>query len=368
VLVYAIIFTLFAFFTLMAQVTKRFRLATIANIGKGGLFLFLVFILLTRGGISYFSLILATIIACFILLTFLTLHFRNVLFYQETSHIAPLQYVKDNTTVGIFVLLGNFITLIIMSVDRMAVGSFFSITQFATYTFAVTICGLAMTFLQAVAQVFFPYLMGSDRETRTKAYHHLRPALLLFWAGVLVAYFPFSVWLRYYLPHYVDSLPLMAVLLCMIGVSSQIQILHVNFFKAYRIQRLYFTLAAISLACAIGLYFLATVLFGTLMSIAVTAVISSLLWYLLNEISLRRFVDTNNREITKWLLIIGIYAGAFLATFGLAQEWVYGMVIYLAIFMLVTSTILKPEVIGLLNLISTITNRNKDKMRVQTGR
>jgi hypothetical protein len=58
----------------------------------------------------------------------------------------------------------------------------------------------------------------------------------------------------------------------------------------------------------------------------------------------------------------------FLVTFGLIQEWVYGMVIYLAIFMLVTSTTLKPEIIGLLNLISAITNRNKDTMGVQTGR
>jgi O-antigen/teichoic acid export membrane protein len=94
-----------------------------------------------------------------------------------------------------------------LSIDRIAVSSFFSITQFAVYTFAMTMCGLVTIFLQAVAQVFFPYLMGSENETRTKAYHHLRPALILFWAGALAVYFPFSVWLGYYLPNYADSLP-----------------------------------------------------------------------------------------------------------------------------------------------------------------
>lgn len=368
VMAYAIIFTLFAFFALMAQAIKKFRLVTLANIGKGGLFLFFVFILLIRGDISYYPLILANIITFFILLTLLILHFRDVLFHREISKISPLRYVRDNMAVGIYILLGNFIALILMTIDRLAVGSLFSVTQFAVYAFAMTMCSLATTFLQAVAQVFFPYLAGSDIEIRTKAYHLLRPALVIFWAGVLAAYFPFSAWIRYYFPHYVDSLPLMAILLCMIGFSSQIQILHVNFFKTYRRQRLYFILTGVSLVCAVALYLLAARLFGTLVSIAVTAVISSLLWYLLNEFALRRLVSMDNREIIRWLLVIGVYVGAFLVTFGLIQEWVYGMVIYLTIFMLVTSTVLKPEVISLLNLVRAVINRNKDTAVVQTER
>ena len=126
----------------------------------------------------------------------------------------------------------------------------------------------------------------------------LKPAITIFWAGALVIYFPLTAFVGYYLPHYTASLPLMAILLCMIGFSSQIQILHVNFFKAYRKQRMYFVLAGISLACAVALYLLAATLFGTLASIAITAVISSLLWYLLNEFSLRRFVSMDVQVYT----------------------------------------------------------------------
>ena len=53
------------------------------------------------------------------------------------------------------------------------------------------------------------------------------------------------------------------------------------------------------------LYLLAATLFGTLASIAVTAVISSLLWYLLNEFALRRFVSMEIQEVARWLLVIG---------------------------------------------------------------
>jgi len=68
---------------------------------------------------------------------------------------------------------------------------------------------------------------------------------------------------------------------------------------------MYFALAGISLVCAGALYLLAATFFGTLTSIAITAVISSLLWYLLNEFSLRRFVSVDVQDIVKWLLVIG---------------------------------------------------------------
>jgi len=62
------------------------------------------------------------------------------------------------------------------------------------------------------------------------------------------------------------------------------------------------------------------------------------------------------------------YAEAFLMVSALTLEWVYGMIIYLAVFVVVTGTALKPEVINLLNLVSAVVNRNKDTKVVQTER
>jgi len=131
---------------------------------------------------------------------------------------------------------------------------------------------------------------------------------------------------------------------------------------------MYFALAGISLVCAGALYLLAATFFGTLTSIAITAVISSLLWYLLNEFALRRFVSVDVQDIVKWLLVIGVYAGAFLVTSALVQGWVFKMVVYLVVLVVVTGTVLKSEVIDLLRLISTIINQNEDTMVAQAGR
>ena len=74
------------------------------------------------------------------------------------------------------------------------------------------------------------------------------------------------------------------------------------------------------------------------------------------------------QEVVRWLLVIGVCAGAFMMISVLAHGWVYGMIIYLAAFVVVTGTALKPEVISLLNLVNAVINRNKDTVIVQTER
>jgi len=359
VLANAFTVNLLMFFVITAQATKRFKLITTANIGKGLLFLIFIFVIFLGGYHSYFPLVLATMASGLIIILLFSFDLRESLFSHGGHRGSLFQYGIDNIRFGIFVLLGNFIAILFMTLDRLMVESFFPITEFAVYAFAMTMCSLSTTFLQAVAQVFFPYLSGSGNETRTKAYHHLKPILVIFWAGALAAYFPLSAWIKSYLPHYANSLPLIAFLLCTVGFSGQIQILHANFFNVNSRQRTYFFLAGISLIAAVVLNLLVITIFGTLTSIAVTAIISFSTWYLLNEFALRRFVSMDIQGIVKWLLVIVAYAGMFLVTFGLTQEWVFGMVIYLIVFVLVTGTVLKPEIIGLLNLVNTIINQKR---------
>lgn len=368
ILVNAIIVNMLTFFIFTAQAVKQFKLVTAVNISKGGLFLLMVIALFACGRLWYGNLYIATIVTGSILLILLAAHLRDNLFSQAIPGISLQKYGKDNISIGLFVLLGNFTAVILTTVDRLTVSSFFPITQFAQYTFAMSMCAIVIFFVQAVSLVFFPYLSGSSSEIQTRAYQLLKPAITIVWAGALVLYFPFTAWMKFYLPLYTTSLPVMAILLVMIGFSSQIQILHVNYFKAYRKQRMYFLLAGISLVCAVALYLLAAMLYSTLTSIAIMAVISSLLWYLLNEVSLRRFLSIDNWEVARWLLVIGIYAGAFLVTSLPFQNWIYGMTIYLAIFIIVTGTVLKSEVTSIICLIGAILNRDNTIISVRIKR
>lgn len=357
VLANAIIANLLTFFLFTAQATKRFKIVTAANTGRGLLFIIFILLIFFSGYLNYFSLILATMATGIIIVFMLVFHTRDCLFYHSTDRKSLLQYGKENIGVGIFVLLGNFTAITFATIDRLTVGSFFPITQFATYTFAMSMCSLATFFLQAVAQVFFPYLSGSGAETRTKAYGLLKPILVIFWAAVLAVYFPFSVWIKYYLPQYADSLPLMGILLCTIGFSGQINILHANFLKVYRKQRVYFVLAGISLIGAVVLNMLAISLFGTLRAVASMAVVSFSLWYILNELALMHLVAVPAREIVKWVLTIGAYISAFLGAYAMTEKWVVEFCIYGMLFVGITAICLHRETKQLWSIILEIIKR-----------
>lgn len=360
VLINAIIINLFTFFIFIGQATKRFKLVTIANIANGFLFLISVLIIFFGGYFSYVPLILSFTVAGLVVVLFFIFYTRDALFYRTSSRISMLEYGKHNIGVGLFILLGNFIAVIFTSIDRLAVGSFFPITQFAVYAFAVTMGGLAMVFLQAVSQVFFPYLSESGTETRKRVYSLLRPVFVFFWAGILVFYFPFSVAIRLYLPQYATSLPLIAILLCTIGFSGQIQILHANFFKVHLKQRAYFIIAGVSLVGAVALNLLAVFLFGTLTAVAVAAVVSFCLWYLLNEATLRHLVGIPNVEIFRWCFIIIAYISAFLGAYAVSETWIIGFCIYGVLFTVITSVFLRKEIGQVWNQIVKIKKWKKE--------
>jgi O-antigen/teichoic acid export membrane protein len=343
VLINAVIVNLLTFFLFMAQATKRFKLVTVANIGMGLLFLISILIILVSGYFSYILVILAFMVTELVVLFLFIFHIRDFLFYHQTKRKSLLQFGKENIGIGFFILLGNFIAVIFATIDRLTVGSFFSITQFAVYAFAATMAGLAYVFLQAVAKVVFPYLSASAGEIKKKAHSLIRPTLVIFWAAMLTVYFPLSIGIMYYLPQYTESLPLIAILLCTVGFSGQIQILHANFFIVYRNQRTYFVIAGTSLVGAIALNLLAVFIYDTLMAVAITAIISFGLWYLLNEVALRHLVSVPIIEIVRWTFLILTYICAFLGAYALSETWIIGCSVYIVLFTGITTLCLRRE-------------------------
>jgi O-antigen/teichoic acid export membrane protein len=358
VLANAILINLLMFFILTTQAVKRFRLLTLVNIGRGGLFLLFILVFFGSGQFNSTYVILSYFCTSLILSVLFIFYMRDILFHRTSQSLTLLKFGLNYISIGIFVLCGNFIALTFFTFDRLIVSSFFSISQFAQYAFAMVLCGLVFTYLSTVSLVFFPHLAGSSMEFRDKAYQILKPGLIIFWGGMLAVSFPFSAFVIFYLPQYAGSLPLMQILLVTIGFNGLIQILQINYFKAHHMQRSYFILAGFSLGCSAILALVAITFIGTLASIAAATVISFGIWYLLNEFSLQKVISLCNMEILKGLLIYLSYALVFWAVCIINNSWIIGMGAYLIFFTVFTGIFLRSESVILLNLIKRVINRN----------
>lgn len=354
ILPYAFIINLATFFIFTAQAVRKFRLLTAVNVGKGLAFLILIILLFAFGYLNYHYVIFASLTASLISLFAFASWFRRYLWVKMPSLSSLWAYGRENINIGIFVMLGNFVVLLFLTIDRLMVSSFFAIEQFAMYAFALTIAMIAYTFVGAVAQVFFPYLSGVAPELRTRAYQLGKPAIILSWAVILAIYFPLTRLIEFYLPHYIASLPIMQILLCTVGFGGLIQILHVSYYKVYRKQRQYFLWGITALALSVILNLLAIKIGGTLESVAIATLVSFLIWYIMNELNLRSVVGESKRELWKGLAVLGSYLGAFwLASF--AADWfVTQILIYIGFFILVTWLLFGSEAKQLIALMNEL--------------
>jgi O-antigen/teichoic acid export membrane protein len=356
-LVYAFVFDLGFLFIFAAQAAKRFKLLTAVNVAKGLVLLLLIILLFITGHLDYYPVIFALIASQLLFIFVLSFWFRRY-FGSKTASPRPLwAYGKENIHIGTFVLLGNLVITLFLTIDRLAVSSLFPIEQFATYAFAIAVVMVAYIFIQAVSGVFFPYLSTAAHELRARVYQLGKPTIIIAWAGILLAYFPGVRLVRLYLPHYIASLPLIQILLCTVGFGSLIQILHASYYMTYRKQRQYFLCGIAALAMLAILVFSAIKIWGTLESVAIATLIGFSIWYIINEVSLKSVVGESNRELWKSFGIICCYLGAFLLSSQVTDHVWVQMIIYICLFALLTWLLFRHTIMELAKIAREITRR-----------
>jgi O-antigen/teichoic acid export membrane protein len=137
--IYAFIYNLVTFFIFTMQATRQFTLLTALAVGNGFIFLSFITPFFITGHTEYNYVIIAWMTAYVLYLFALAFHYRRYL-WKGTSHApSPTVLGKTNINVGVFILLGNFVFVIFWTLDRLLVSSFFTIEQFATYAFAMTV-------------------------------------------------------------------------------------------------------------------------------------------------------------------------------------------------------------------------------------
>lgn len=127
----------------------------------------------------------------------------------------------------------------------------------------------------------------------------------------------------------------MRILICSVGFGSIITILHSNYYKIYRKQKKYLLWAVTALITSACLNILAVRIWGTLTSIAGATVLSFRLWYVINDIELRRIIRIDWKQDLKDLVGILCYLSAFWLSFLLAQR-IFQIIVYILAFLFLT--------------------------------
>lgn len=243
-----------------------------------------------------------------------------------------------NVKSGILLMVGNFSSILLTSMDRWFVKLTMDSFQFAQYSFAVSLEGFLNAATTPITITLYNFFC---RKNDVKTVISARKLILIFASLIISMAFPAKFVVEIYLKNYTDSLQVLFILFGAQMFFIPNKAVYVNLYKAKRKQKLYFIKLVAVIICgailnAVFVYFLHTkeaFAYGTLLS--------SMIWICLSYFDFREY-KIQLKEILYVLfeLIIFILAGFFLNS-------ILGFITYIIFSMAMAFLFFKNEIIKL---------------------
>jgi len=213
----------------------------------------------------------------------ITLPFLRRLFHQSTFGAQALPALGRNKIVfailksGFYIMIGNLLFAIFFDTGRWLSKLFLTNTEFAIYSFGMSLIGFITIFINSVTQSLYPHLSRNFSISLIGKYRNLSYVIGSY---SIIGYFLILFIVESYISKYVSSLPLTGVLITSIPGILIIKSIYVNAYKVLKKERDFLVRAAIMTFVSIGLSISLYLIFKSMISIAFAAVIAIYLWTL----------------------------------------------------------------------------------------
>ena len=144
------------FLSFIAQITKEFKLYSQSIIFGKIIYILGIFIVVFAGNRGHKIFILLTTLGNVLSAIILIVRYRELILIKSDKLRDIIGDIKDIYKVGFFIMIGNFVSLTLLGLDRLFVEKLFSLQQFAMYSFAVSIITMFYMISNTLATVIYP--------------------------------------------------------------------------------------------------------------------------------------------------------------------------------------------------------------------
>lgn len=325
------------YYQIISQVTSRFSELSLRNVIQSVLTCIAIVILWViykvNGSLLSYRIYTIIFVGISIALTvWYIFTYREITFGRKQPFFEGKKVLFSFFAIGFPLLFANLCSTIILAIDRQFVNVLFDTDTYAVYAFAYNMLALITTALTAISTVLYPTLKRTDKETLKNNYSFLIRALLIVVFACLLVYFPLKWFVPWFLPKYVDSLPIFRIILPGLAVSSAITIIMHNYYKTEGKELMFFIKSIVVLVLSGIANFVAYSIFKTTISISIASIVVMVVWYVLIEEYFIRIYKIKWIKNITYMVIMA--AGFYLVT--IWDVWWATMLIYLVFFMVVT--------------------------------
>ena len=256
-------------------------------------------------------------------------------YHQKIGWELDFKSLVENIKSGIVLMLGNFSSILMTSVDRWFVKGLLTVQDFAYYSFVVSVENLVAIFITPVVATMYNYIcVTSDM----KAIQRIKRMCLVFSLFLISSAFPAKLILEVYLQKYLESKHVLFILFSTEVFYMLIKGIYVNIYKARKHQTTY--LKQLVGVIIIGVFLNAVFYYFTRCNegIAFATLISVVIWYIICCVSVPE-IKPDWKE--KLLLVISI--PLFILS-GFYLEAIVGFVVYVAGVLILSTLLMRDSV------------------------
>ena len=245
----------------------------------------------------------------------------------------------SNIKSGILLMIGNFSSILLTSMDRWFVKFLMNALQFAQYSFAVSLEGFLNAATTPITITMYNFFC---RKKNVKTVISARKVILIFASLIISMAFPAKFVVEVYLQNYTDSLQVLFLLFGAQIFFIPNKAIYVNLYKANRKQKLYFIKLMTVIICGAILNAVFVHFLYTKEAFAYATLLSSFIWICFSYFDFKEYKVQIKELIYVFLeLLVYILAGFFLNA-------VIGFIVFILFTVVMAFLFFKSEIIALL--------------------
>lgn len=249
--------------------------------------------------------------------------YKDIVFSESLPMKETLCDIGKLIILGFPLLFANLCSSLILTLDRQFVNLLFTTSEYAIYAFAYNMLSLVTVATSAISTVLYPVLKRTNEENLLRNYDTLISVLLCFVFAAMVVCFPLSLFIKGFLPKYVDSIVIFRIIFPGLAISSTVTVIMHNYYKVFGDNLLFFKKSIVVLIISAIANYVAYIIFETMISISYASIVTMIFWYVYVE---QYFVEKCGYKRNKNLGFILIMSLSFYVVSYALNEIIGGIV------------------------------------------
>lgn len=317
------------YFQQVSQITRRFKELSTRKIIQSVatcIALFSLLLYCREDTISYKIYVIFLLMLNYIMYIWYIYTYKDIVFGTAYSFRDLLSDLKNLIRIGAPLMVGNLCYTLILNIDRQVVNIYFEKENFAIYSFAYSLLSLVTVAIAAVSTVFYPTFKRLDEKKLLLKFGFMKSTTTIIALLLISVYFPFDIFVRWYLPQYSESLPIVKIVLPGMVLTAVLNSVIHNYYKVYKMNDNFFAQSAIVLIGSTLIDILVYYVFGAMSSISIASIAVLFCWYVSSSVLFCKKNDIRD-DIRSYIL--SILGCAFFYISMLISNLLLGWFIYL---------------------------------------